>query len=93
MNWFWQILREFDQEQRKQVLHFTCALYNPPLAGFAKLVPDRFRICVVNRAPEALPTAHTCFNILELPASYTTKSLLKERLLTALEHGDFYGDV
>ena len=39
----------------------------------------------------ALPAAHTCFNILDLPLSYATPDIMKERLLTALEYSEGFG--
>ncbi len=39
---------------------------------------------------DRLPTAHTCFNSLLLPA-YTSKERLQERLATALEHAEGFG--
>jgi hypothetical protein len=39
---------------------------------------------------DRLPTAHTCFNHLLLPA-YTSKEKLQERLRTALEHAEGFG--
>jgi hypothetical protein len=37
-----------------------------------------------------LPTAHTCFNHLLLPA-YSSKAVLRERLLLALENAEGFG--
>jgi len=31
------------------------------------------------------PVAHTCFNLLDLP-QYSTKEILKERLIVSIEH-------
>lgn len=39
---------------------------------------------------DRLPTAHTCFNHLLLPA-YTSKEVLQERLRTALEYAEGFG--
>lgn len=39
---------------------------------------------------QLLPTAHTCFNILDLPV-YSSKEVLRERLLLALEHEQGFG--
>lgn len=34
---------------------------------------------------EHLPVSHTCFNILDLPA-YSSKEILKAKLLEAIQH-------
>jgi hypothetical protein len=41
--------------------------------------------------PSALPVAHTCFNLLDLPSSYQSAAQLKDRLLIALEHSQGFG--
>ncbi|GFZ12610.1 LOW protein: E3 ubiquitin ligase-like protein [Actinidia rufa] len=58
-----------------------------PLEGFKALQgisgPQRFQIHKAYGAPERLPSAHTCFNQLDLP-EYTSKEQLQERLLLAI---------
>jgi hypothetical protein len=57
-----------------------------PVGGFARLRP-RFKLLVKLHAPrDQLPTAHTCFNTLELPP-YATKQQLAEKLLLAATEG------
>ena len=49
--------------------------------------PQRFSIHRASGAAGArLPTAHTCFNQLDLPA-YDSAEVLKERLLLAIHEG------
>lgn len=38
----------------------------------------------------ALPSSHTCFNVLDLPI-YTTKALLEQKLKLCLEHDKGFG--
>ncbi|CAA3019978.1 E3 ubiquitin- ligase UPL1-like [Olea europaea subsp. europaea] len=58
-----------------------------PLEGFKALQgisgAQRFQIHKAYGAPERLPSAHTCFNQLDLP-EYSSKELLEERLLLAI---------
>lgn len=61
-----------------------------PLNGFSGLQgirgPQRFSIHRSHAGPTALPTAHTCFNQLDLPV-YPTKDDLLEKLLMAINEG------
>ncbi|PPD95047.1 hypothetical protein GOBAR_DD07921 [Gossypium barbadense] len=58
-----------------------------PLEGFKALQgisgPQKFQIHKAFGAPERLPSAHTCFNQLDLP-EYSSKEQLQERLLLAI---------
>lgn len=57
-----------------------------PVGGFARLRPQ-FKLLVKLHAPcDELPTAHTCFNTLELPP-YASKHALAEKLLLAATEG------
>ena len=62
-----------------------------PLGGFGSLTgiagPQRFSIHRAAGASAArLPTAHTCFNQLDLPP-YDCKEQLRERLVMAIHEG------
>jgi hypothetical protein len=39
----------------------------------------------------ALPTSHTCFNILNIPQSYSSYEQLAERFHLALQHHEGFG--
>lgn len=61
-----------------------------PLEGFKALQgiggPQKFQIHKAFGRPDRLPSAHTCFNQLDLP-EYETKEQLRERLHVALYEG------
>ena len=61
-----------------------------PLGGFANLQgisgPQRLSIHRAYGDPSRLPSAHTCFNQLDLP-EYGSKEQLRERLLMAIHEG------
>jgi E3 ubiquitin-protein ligase HUWE1 len=61
-----------------------------PLEGFTALTgisgPQKFSIHRAGGSADRLPTAHTCFNQLDLPA-YESAAQLKERLLLAIHEG------
>ncbi|GJT80580.1 RNA-directed DNA polymerase, eukaryota, reverse transcriptase zinc-binding domain protein [Tanacetum coccineum] len=62
-----------------------------PLEGFKALQgisgPQRFQIHKAYGVPERLPSAHTCFNQLDLP-EYTSNEQLQERLLLAIHEAN-----
>lgn len=68
---------------------FFCRL-QVPLEGFKALQgisgPQRFQIHKAYGAPDRLPSAHTCFNQLDLP-EYQMREQLQERLLLAIHEG------
>nr|GEU46464.1 E3 ubiquitin-protein ligase UPL1-like [Tanacetum cinerariifolium] len=77
----------FNKEDRARLLQFVTGTSKVPLEGFKALQgisgPQRFQIHKAYGAPERLPSAHTCFNQLDLP-EYTSKEQLQERLLLVL---------
>jgi E3 ubiquitin-protein ligase HUWE1 len=66
--------------------------FKVPLDGFKALQgqqgPQKFNIHMAYGGSERLPSAHTCFNQLDLPV-YETYEQLKDRLLLALKEGSF----
>ncbi|CAH3900724.1 E3 ubiquitin-protein ligase SMURF2 [Pieris brassicae] len=91
VNWFWEIVEEFDAEMRARLLQFVTGSRRVPLAGFRALqgstgaaAPRLFTLhLVADAAPDSLPKAHTCFNRLDLP-SYPTKEKLHDKLTQAV---------
>jgi len=86
---FWEAVSSFTPAQQRDLLKFTTSCSRPPLLGFAYLYP---RFCIhVSRGDTTdqdayLPTASTCMNLLKLPA-YSSKKILKEKLLYAISSG------
>ncbi|KAJ0477367.1 putative HECT domain, armadillo-like helical, HECT, E3 ligase catalytic domain-containing protein [Helianthus annuus] len=87
VTWFWEVVNAFNKEDRARLLQFVTGTSKVPLEGFKALQgisgPQRFQIHKAYGAPERLPSAHTCFNQLDLP-EYTSKEQLQERLLLAI---------
>ncbi|XP_037491239.1 E3 ubiquitin-protein ligase UPL1 isoform X2 [Jatropha curcas] len=87
VQWFWEVVKGFNKEDMARLLQFVTGTSKVPLEGFKALQgisgPQRFQIHKAYGAPERLPSAHTCFNQLDLP-EYTTKEQLQERLLLAI---------
>ncbi|XP_010675966.2 E3 ubiquitin-protein ligase UPL1 isoform X2 [Beta vulgaris subsp. vulgaris] len=87
IQWFWEVACSFSKEDMARFLQFVTGTSKVPLEGFKALQgisgPQRFQIHKAYGAPERLPSAHTCFNQLDLP-EYSTKEQLGERLLLAI---------
>ena len=85
--WFWRALRSFDQTDKAKFLQFVTGSSKVPLQGFAALEgmngPQKFQIHRDDRSTDRLPSAHTCFNQLDLPA-YETYDKLKTYLMKAI---------
>ncbi|XP_076930173.1 E3 ubiquitin-protein ligase UPL1-like, partial [Bidens hawaiensis] len=85
--WFWEVVKAFNKEDMARLLQFVTGTSKVPLEGFKALQglsgPQRFQIHKAYGAPERLPSAHTCFNQLDLP-EYMSKEQLQERLLLAI---------
>ncbi|XVE50857.1 hypothetical protein DITRI_Ditri01bG0197700 [Diplodiscus trichospermus] len=87
IQWFWEVVKAFNKEDMARLLQFVTGTSKVPLEGFKALQgisgPQRFQIHKAYGAPERLPSAHTCFNQLDLP-EYSSKEQLQERLLLAI---------
>lgn len=88
--WFWEVAISMDGEQRANLLQFVTGTSKVPVGGFSELQAisgrQKFQIHKAFGSTDRLPTAHTCFNQLDLP-QYNTKEQLKERLLMAIHEG------
>ena len=91
IQWFWDVLFSFNREERALFLQFVTGTSKVPLDGFANLQGmrgiQRFSIHRIHgEGSQALPTAHTCFNQLDLP-QYSSQEELKEKLMIAIKEG------
>ncbi|KAG6506244.1 hypothetical protein ZIOFF_031566 [Zingiber officinale] len=87
IQWFWEVVKSFNKEDMERLLQFVTRTSKVPLEGFKALQgisgPQQFQIHKTYGAPERLPSAHTCFNQLDLP-EYSSREQLEERLLLAI---------
>eukprot|EP00048_Salpingoeca_helianthica_P022738 m.20050 g.20050 ORF g.20050 m.20050 type:complete len:978 (-) comp7730_c0_seq1:22-2955(-) len=95
IRWFWELVEEASDEQKRQILQFCTGSTRVPLDGFRRLQgsdgPRRFCVQRVEDLTR-LPSAHTCFNRLDLPP-YPTKQMLHERLMLSVSGAQgFTGD-
>jgi len=98
IQWLWEVVGEMTPDQQRKFLKFMSSCSRQPLLGFASMVPapciQQTRLREDNHGrdiPEELgmgnirlPTSSTCMNLLKLP-KYTSKEMLREKLLYAIE--------
>ncbi|KAK9903911.1 hypothetical protein WJX75_000261 [Coccomyxa subellipsoidea] len=89
VTWFWEVVHGFSEEQKKRLLFFVTGSDRVPIKGLASLQPP-FVISRNGPSSNRLPTAHTCFNHLLLPA-YNDKAILQNRLETAINNAEGFG--
>lgn len=83
---FWTVFESMDEEEKSQLLKFVTSCERSPSLGFSSLVPP-FSIQRIDCSDDLrLPSASTCFNILKLP-TYSSKAIMKEKLLTSIQSG------
>ncbi len=87
INWFWRCVSRMDQEDLARLVMFVTGTSKVPLEGFSALQgmngAQKFQIHRVAGDTNRLPSAHTCFNQLDLP-EYPSADILSERLLKAM---------
>ncbi len=92
IQWFWQALSSFTPEECAMFMQFVTGTSKVPLGGFKALQgqrgPQKFNIHLCYGGSGKLPSAHTCFNQLDLP-QYDTYEQLRDRLLIAIKEGSF----
>ncbi|XP_062098638.1 E3 ubiquitin-protein ligase UPL2-like [Humulus lupulus] len=91
IQWFWEVAQGFSKEDKARLLQFVTGTSKVPLEGFSALQgisgSQKFQIHRAYGSPNHLPSAHTCFNQLDLP-EYPSKQHLEERLLLAIHEAN-----
>ena len=87
IKYFWEILLEFKEEEKKKFLSFVTGCDRAPIDGLGSLP-----ITISNGGSDLnqLPSAHTCFNNLILP-DYKNKEKMKEKILNAINYSEGFG--
>lgn len=84
------VLTELTPEQRRKFLKFATGSTRLPPRGFKDMNPKltfvRKEVDHSSSPDDYMPSVNTCFGYLKLP-EYTSKEILKKRLLFAIEHG------
>ncbi|XVE95159.1 hypothetical protein REPUB_Repub02eG0072400 [Reevesia pubescens] len=91
IQWFWEVVQGLSKEDKARLLQFVTGTSKVPLEGFSALHgisgSQKFQIHKAYGSPDHLPSAHTCFNQLDLP-EYPSKEHLEERLLLAIHEAN-----
>ncbi|CAA3008577.1 E3 ubiquitin- ligase UPL2-like [Olea europaea subsp. europaea] len=91
IQWFWEVVQGFSKEDKARLLQFVTGTSKVPLEGFSALQGisgcQKFQIHKAYVSADHLPSAHTCFNQLDLP-EYPSEQHLEERLLVAIHEGN-----
>jgi E3 ubiquitin-protein ligase NEDD4 len=87
VQWFWEIVRSFEHEQKAKLLQFVTGTSGVPIQGFAFLQGNdgsirRFTLHG-DKNVKIFPRAHTCFNRIDMPI-YKTKQELQKYLTMAI---------
>lgn len=86
IKYFWEILMEFNEEEKKKFLFFVTGCDRAPIDGLGSLPFAISRNANINE----LPSAHTCFNHLILP-DYQNKEFMKIKIQTAINYSEGFG--
>ncbi|GMF43327.1 unnamed protein product [Phytophthora fragariaefolia] len=84
VQWFWDAVRVFSQEERARLLQFVTGTSRVPAEGFRALLSHDGRVrrfglqlVPIGTPPAGLyPKAHTCFNRLDLPVYHSYEQLI-----------------
>eukprot|EP01038_Epipyxis_sp_PR26KG_P005897 gene5897-8137_t len=87
VQWFWEIVKSFEQEQKARLLQFVTGTSGVPIQGFGFLQGNdgnvrKFTIHG-DKNVKVFPRAHTCFNRIDMPI-YKTKADLQKYLTMAI---------
>ncbi|KAK8935844.1 E3 ubiquitin-protein ligase UPL5 [Platanthera zijinensis] len=83
--WFWTIVEDMEEDQKRTLLRFWTSLRHLPVEGFSGLSSKLF-LCKVSGLQNRLPTSQTCFYTLNLP-QYSSISIMSDRMqLITQEH-------
>lgn len=95
IRWFWRAVRSFSLEERAKLLQFSTGTSKLPLEGFSGLRSpsgiQKFQIHRASGSSDRLPTAHTCFNQLDLPEYESYETLVKYLLFSCEECPSGFG--
>jgi ubiquitin-protein ligase E3 A len=87
VRWFWNVIHSFDEDEKKSFLQFISGSDRSPIDGLSKL---GFTVSKNGIDDSRLPSAHTCFNHLLLPA-YSSEEIMREKLKYAIAHAEGFG--
>jgi ubiquitin-protein ligase E3 A len=87
VKWLFEVLDDFDLEERKKFLKFFSGSDRAPVGGLGSL---KWTVQRAGGDSERLPSASTCFNILLLP-QYGSRAKLRHHLALAINNAEGFG--
>jgi len=87
VKYFWEVLEEFTEDEKRKLLSFCTGCDRAPINGLSDL---KFFISKHGDNDMLLPSVHTCFNHLLLP-NYSSKDILREKLMKAIHNSEGFG--
>lgn len=84
---FWEVVHSMNISDKRALLLFATGCDRAPVGGLGKL-----QFVLQRAGPDAmdLPTSHTCFNMLSMPA-YQSRAKLRDRLTIAIHNATGFG--
>ena len=84
---FWEVIKEFTDEEKRKFLAFCTGCDRAPINGLGSI---KFYISKHGDNDLFLPSVHTCFNHLLIP-DYSSKEILREKLIKAINNSEGFG--
>ena len=93
VEWFWQIVQSFSNEDRGKLLQFATGSSRVPVEGFKGLQSAKGKSCMFTLAVDPtcthkIPRSHTCFNRIDVP-EYKDKGTMAKHLKMVIENETF----
>ena len=89
VRWFWEIVSEFDEEERTELLQFATGLRRVPHGTFKKLDPI-FTVADGAGDDNTFPTSNTCIHQIVVPP-YSSKNAMKDKMTFILSQNTSFG--
>lgn len=86
---FWELARALSHGLRRKLLIYWCSKLPP--AGGLKMLRCKLKLVMTPPDRSSLPTAHTCFGTMEVPAT-TSREKMQEVIAIAIAHCFQFGD-
>lgn len=87
VQWFWDIIKGFEQEQKAKLLQFVTGTSGVPIQGFGYLQGNDGNVRKFtlhgDKNVKVFPRAHTCFNRIDMPI-YKSKQELQKYFTMAI---------
>ena len=89
-NRFFDIISKWSQEKLKKLLKFATGSSVVPIGGFKNFskIGGTFEICFYEGSDAMLPSAHTCFNTIDIPC-YSSIEVFEKKLSMAIDYEEF----